>query len=97
MLKVDIFYKCVLCPQEIFLENSDVAIHSDLIDTHIAICSPAVLPLFSDNFDFQTRDDFVKGILMNEEILASTIYWHQLKGDQYGARVTNWQMYQTIR
>ncbi|XP_077285723.1 eukaryotic translation initiation factor 2B subunit epsilon [Arctopsyche grandis] len=83
-------------PTEIFLHNADVAIHSDLIDTNIAICSPDVLPLFADNFDFQTRDDFIKGILMNEEILSNTIYYHQLEGDQYAAKISNWQMYQTI-
>lgn len=24
--------------------------------------------LFTDNFDYQTRDDFVRGILVNEEV-----------------------------
>lgn len=83
--------------QEIFLHNTNVEIHSNLVDTNIAICSPDVLPLFADNFDFQTKNDFVKGILMNEEILSNTIYYHELQGDQYAASVTNWQMYQTIR
>ena len=32
------------------------------------MCSPQVLSLFTDNFDYQTRDDFVKGILTNEEV-----------------------------
>lgn len=69
----------------------------NLKDTHIAICSSSVLPLFSDNFDFQTRDDFVRGLLINEEILGSTIYWHPIKGSQYGASITNWRMYQAVR
>jgi translation initiation factor eIF-2B subunit epsilon len=63
----------------------------------VAICSPSVPPLFSDNFDFQTRDDFVRGLLMNEEILASTIYWYKLDEAQYAACVSNWQMYQSVR
>lgn len=63
----------------------------------MAICSPSVPPLFSDNFDFQTRDDFVRGLLMNEEILASTIYWYKLDEAQYAACVSNWQMYQSVR
>ncbi|KRT81753.1 hypothetical protein AMK59_5175 [Oryctes borbonicus] len=83
-------------PLEIFLENNCVSIHHDLKDTHIAICSPSVLPLFSDNFDFQTRDDFIKGLLMNEEILGSTIYWHLIKGNQHGGAITNWRMYQAL-
>lgn len=83
-------------PLEILVDNSAVNILHNLKDTHIAICSASVLPLFTDNFDFQTRDDFVRGLLINEEILGSTIYWHLIKGSQYGAAVTNWRMYQTV-
>ncbi|XP_030765131.1 translation initiation factor eIF-2B subunit epsilon isoform X3 [Sitophilus oryzae] len=82
--------------QEIFLENSSVSIQHNLRDTHIAICSSSVLPLFSDNFDFQTKDDFIKGLLINEEILGSTIYCHILKGSDYGSAINNWRMYQAI-
>lgn len=56
-----------------------------------------MLPLFTDNFDFQTRDDFIRGLLMNEEILGSTLYWHPVSGNQYGGAVTNWRTYQAIR
>ncbi|KAI4462592.1 translation initiation factor eif-2b subunit epsilon [Holotrichia oblita] len=83
-------------PLEVFLENNCVSIHHNLKDTHIAICSPSVLPLFSDNFDFQTRDDFIKGLLINEEILGSTVYWHLIKGNQHGGAITNWRMYQAL-
>ncbi|CAH2009067.1 unnamed protein product [Acanthoscelides obtectus] len=83
-------------PLEIFLENPSVSLLHNLKDTHIAICSASVLPLFSDNFDFQTKDDFVRGLLMNEEILGSTVYCHILKGNQYGGSITNWRMYQAI-
>ncbi|CAH0560261.1 unnamed protein product [Brassicogethes aeneus] len=83
-------------PLEIFLENSTVSLRHNLKDTHISICSPAVLPLFSDNFDFQTRDDFVRGLLMNEEILGMTVYSNVLKGGQFGGAVTNWRTYQTL-
>lgn len=27
-----------------------------------------VAELFTDNFDYQTRDDFVRGLLVNEEV-----------------------------
>lgn len=79
------------------MENSSVSLHHNLKDTHIAICSPSVLPLFSDNFDFQTKDDFVKGLLINEEILGSTVYCHVTRGSNFGGGVTNWRMYQSIR
>lgn len=32
-------------------------------------CVLQVAELFTDNFDYQTRDDFVRGILVNEEVL----------------------------
>lgn len=79
------------------MDNSIVNVHHNLKDTHIAICSSSVLPLFTDNFDFQTRDDFVRGLLMNEEILCSTLYWHSIRGNQYGGSVMNWRTYQAIR
>lgn len=84
-------------PLEIFLDNKEVSLMHNLKDTHIAICSSSVLPLFSDNFDFQSKDDFVRGLLINEEILGSTIYSHILKSSQYGGAVTNWRMYQALR
>lgn len=33
------------------------------------LASFQVAELFTDNFDYQTRDDFVRGILVNEEVL----------------------------
>lgn len=82
--------------QDLVLNNSEVKLHHNLVDTNIALCSPTVPPLFSDNFDFQTRDDFIHGILINEEILASSLYYTLLKSNQYAAAITNWKTYQTV-
>ena len=42
-------------------------------DCYIDICSPEVLLLFTDNFDYQhLRRDFVKGILSDEVILIKS-------------------------
>lgn len=84
-------------PLEIFLINSEVTLHHDLIDPQIAICAPSVLPLFTDNFDFESRDDFIRGLLINEEILGNSIYCVELGPEQYAAKVSNWQTYQAIR
>lgn len=81
---------------EILLDRSEVELRTDLMDTQVCVCSASVPPLFSDNFDFQTKDDFVRGILMNEEILGSTLYYYLLPHSQYAASVTNWFNYQSI-
>ena len=49
-------------------EQKNLETHYDLMDSQISICSPVVPQLFTDNFDYQTREDFIKGILENEEV-----------------------------
>ncbi|KAK9509779.1 hypothetical protein O3M35_007016 [Rhynocoris fuscipes] len=80
----------------LLLEHDSIDMRCDLMDTKICICSVTVPPLFSDNFDFQTRDDFVRGLLINEEILASTVYSYVLPSSEYAASVTSWQNYHYI-
>eukprot|EP00069_Balaena_mysticetus_P017206 bmy_10429T0 len=72
-----------------------VEIRYDLLDCHISICSPQVAQLFTDNFDYQTRDDFVRGLLVNEEILGNQIHMH-VTTKEYGARVSNLHMYAAV-
>uniref|UniRef100_A0A672KL07 Translation initiation factor eIF2B subunit epsilon n=1 Tax=Sinocyclocheilus grahami TaxID=75366 RepID=A0A672KL07_SINGR len=83
-------------PMNIFHSGSDeFEIRFDLLDCHISICSPQVAELFTDNFDYQTKNDFVRGLLVNEEILGNQIHMHVTK-DGYGARVSNLLMYDTV-
>ncbi|XP_056598541.1 translation initiation factor eIF-2B subunit epsilon-like [Triplophysa dalaica] len=83
-------------PMNIFHSGSDeFEIRYDLLDCHISICSPQVAELFTDNFDYQTRNDFVRGILVSEEILGNQIHMHVTK-DGYGARVSNLLMYDSV-
>lgn len=83
-------------PLDLFLANGTVQLRHGMLDAQIACCAPSALPLFADNFDFATRDDFVRGLLINEEILASTIYFAELPAEQYAARVSDWQSYQLV-
>jgi len=83
-------------PLELVLDNKTVDIRRDLVDTNVVICSTAVPPLFADNFDFQTKDDFVKGLLINEEILNSTLYAHVVDGDGYAGEVFDWPSYERV-
>lgn len=81
-------------PLELVIDST-VQIRRDLSETNVAICSTAVPPLFADNFDFQTKDDFVKGLLINEEILNSTLYVHVVD-DGYVNEVFDWPSYQKV-
>ena len=82
-------------PLSLFEEHGEMEVHYDVLDCHISICSPTVPQLFSDNFDYQTRHHFIRGILINEEILGNHIYTHVIS-DQYAARVCNFSTYDAI-
>eukprot|EP00878_Enallax_costatus_P018338 GHUV01019301.1.p1 GENE.GHUV01019301.1~~GHUV01019301.1.p1 ORF type:complete len:732 (+),score=248.43 GHUV01019301.1:153-2348(+) len=76
-------------------ERDCVQVRYDLLDTHIAICSPEVLMMFSDNFDYQTlKKDFVVGTLSEEE-LGKKIYLYVLQGE-YAARIHNLRSYDAV-
>lgn len=75
--------------------SKSINVRYDLSNCHIFICSPQVAPLFTDNFDYQTLDDFVKGILINEEIMGDQIHACILE-DGYSARVNDLHMYNAI-
>ena len=49
-------------------EHRDVQLRYDLLDSSVSVCSQHLLSLFTDNFDYQTRDDFIRGILVSEEV-----------------------------
>lgn len=83
-------------PLEIFLNSEEVELHHDLMDPQIAICSATALPLFSDNFDYETRDQFIRGLVMNQEIQTDSIYVSQLPSEQYAAKCSDWNAYHSI-
>lgn len=41
-------------------------------------------------------DDFIRGVLINEEILDSRIYWQQLNADDYALPITSWKAYHLL-
>jgi len=79
----------------LFEDNPELQIRYDLMDSHIDICSPEVLMLFQDNFDWQhLRSDFTHGIL-GSEILGNKIFVHTISG-AYAARVKDLRTYNSI-
>lgn len=82
-------------PVSIIEENPNIDVRYDVLDCHVSICDPTVPQLFSDNFDYQTRHHFIRGILVNEEIMGNHIYTHFIS-DQYAARVSNLHTYDAI-
>lgn len=83
-------------PIDIFLNNQEVELHHDLMDPQISICSVTALPLFSDNFDYETRDQFIRGLVMGQELEIGSIYVAQLPNEQYAAKVSDWLAYHNI-
>ncbi|XP_071793924.1 translation initiation factor eIF2B subunit epsilon-like [Asterias amurensis] len=82
-------------PLSLFEENCQMSLRYDLMHSHISICSPRVAELFVDNFDYQTMSDFIRGVLLNEEIEGNKLYVHVIE-EEYAARVTNLPMYDSI-
>ncbi|CAG2161273.1 unnamed protein product [Oppiella nova] len=83
-----------------FQDNPSVDIHHDLQDTHISICSINVPPLFTDNFDYETRDHFIDApVLISacylDQLLGNSIYAHVVDTG-YCARVNNITSYDRI-
>jgi translation initiation factor eIF-2B subunit epsilon len=81
---------------ELLQGHTNIELRYDLLDPCINICSLTVPPIFSDNFDFQTKDDFVKGLLLNEDILGHTMYAHILE-DSYATRASTLSSYLAAR
>ena len=60
------------------MEDCDnLSLAFDLMEAGIAVCSASVPPLFADNFDFQTLDDFIVGVI-DDELLENTLYFAEI-------------------
>ncbi|XP_066328817.1 uncharacterized protein [Miscanthus floridulus] len=81
--------------KDILPNNPTLQLHNDMEDCYIDICSPEVLSLFTDNFDYQhLRRHFVKGLLV-DDIMGYKIYTHELCSG-YAARIDNFRSYDTV-
>jgi translation initiation factor eIF-2B subunit epsilon len=81
---------------DLLSSNQELEIRQDLIDAGIDICTPEVLALWSDNFDFQApRKGFLHSVLKDYELNGKTIHTH-IVTDHYAARVRNLHAYDAV-
>ncbi|GAP90707.1 putative translation initiation factor eIF-2B subunit epsilon [Rosellinia necatrix] len=78
------------------LENAEAEVRTDVIDPQIDICTPDVLALWSESFDYEVpRANFLHGVLKDWELNGKMIHT-EIVTEGYGARATNLQMYDAI-
>ncbi|XP_023537933.1 translation initiation factor eIF-2B subunit epsilon isoform X1 [Cucurbita pepo subsp. pepo] len=81
--------------KSLLMDNPSMSLRNDMQDCYIDICSPEVLSLFTDNFDYQhLRRHFVKGLLL-DDIMGYKIYTHEICSS-YAARIDNYRSYDTV-
>ncbi|KAH7029075.1 nucleotide-diphospho-sugar transferase, partial [Microdochium trichocladiopsis] len=79
-----------------FLKNPELQIRTDLIDAQIDICTPDVLALWSESFDYELpRANFLHGVLKDFELNGKMIHT-EIVTEGYEARASNLQMYDAI-
>lgn len=77
------------------INTSELSFCVDLLDCHIDICSPELMLLFSDNFDYQDiRRDFIRNEVCNFA-LGKHIYSYIIQ-NEYAARVQDPRTYHSI-
>ncbi|KAL7239292.1 hypothetical protein ACSBR2_005237 [Camellia fascicularis] len=93
--KADHLKGSITLDKMLLADNPSVSLHNDKQDCYIDICSPEVLSLFTDNFDYQhLRRHFVKGLLV-DDIMGYKIFTHEIYSS-YAARIDNFRSYDTV-
>ncbi|MCJ1287691.1 hypothetical protein MMC26_007043 [Xylographa opegraphella] len=81
---------------ELLSTHGEIEVREDLIDCYVDICTPDILGLWSDNFDYQTvRKSFLFGVLKDYELNGKTIHTYIVR-DQYAARVRSLRAYDAV-
>lgn len=76
--------------------HTEIEIRTDLIDCGIDICTPDVLALWAESFDYEVpRRHFLHGVLKDYELNGKTIHTEVVE-DHYAARVLNLQSYESV-
>jgi translation initiation factor eIF-2B subunit epsilon len=76
--------------------STSFEVRADLIDPGIDICTPEVLALWTETFDYQLpRRDFLNGVLRDWELTGKKIFAEVLD-EGYAARAHNLPMYEAV-
>lgn len=79
-----------------FLKSPELEIRTDLIDAQIDICTPDVLALWSESFDYELpRANFLHGVLKDFELNGKMIHT-EIVSEGYEARASSLAMYDAI-
>ena len=77
-------------------DHGEFYMRADLLDCGIDICTPEVLALWSESFDYELpRKNFLHGVLKDWELNGKMIYT-EILDHGYAARASNLQMYDCI-
>lgn len=75
----------------------DVDVRTDLLDVGVDVCTPEVLALWSDNFDYEhPRSGFLHGVLKDHELNGKTVHAYVASGAGYAARVRDLAAYDAV-
>lgn len=78
------------------LENAEAEARTDLVDAQIDICTPDVLALWSESFDYEVpRANFLHGVLKDWELNGKMMHT-EIVTEGYSARAATLQMYDAI-
>jgi translation initiation factor eIF-2B subunit epsilon len=88
--------KYVNIDPDLLTSHSEMEIRTDLIDCGMDICTPDVLALWAESFDYEVpRRHFLHGVLKDYELNGKTIHV-EIVDDHYAARAHNLQVYEAI-
>ncbi|TVY71429.1 putative translation initiation factor eIF-2B subunit epsilon [Lachnellula suecica] len=89
-------HKYVDLDELVLKEHKNIEIRTDLIDCGIDICTPDILALWAESFDYEVqRRHFLHGVLKDFELNGKTIHT-EIVEDRYAARVFNLQSYDSV-
>ncbi|KAL6188193.1 hypothetical protein ACLB2K_039586 [Fragaria x ananassa] len=95
--KADHAKESIFCLDKTMLAGkSAISLHYDREDCYIDVCSPEVLSLLADNFDYQDLRRDLLGGLLEDDVMGYKIFTHEIDSSSYAAKVDNFRSYDTI-